>query len=191
MTGRDAHQSEIDRLARILGQLPVLRDPYTWEHSRRVEVMTIRLGVQVGFPAEKLILLGKAAFLHDIGKVAIPDAIVNKPTRLTEDEFRIIQQHTVLGHALIQPLGLDEIIGNAILYHHENFDGSGYPMGLSGEAIPWEARIIRLVDFHDALISPRPYRGAYSSAEAYRILRENRRCFDPALFRAFFAGLLL
>lgn len=184
----NSHQPENDRLAKFLGQLPVLRDPYTWEHSRRVEVMAVNLGARVGFPSGKLNLLGMAAFLHDIGKVTIPEAIINKPTRLSDDEFRVIQQHTLLGHKLIQPLGLDEIIGNAVLYHHENYDGSGYPFGLSREGIPLEARIIRLVDFHDALISPRPYRDAYSTDKAKRILRENWRCFDPTLFWTFLSG---
>lgn len=173
-----------DKLTTFLGQLSVLRDPCTWEHSKRVSTATSFLAATVG-----LILdwkeLDRAAFLHDIGKVAISDAIINKPTRLTDEEYKIVQQHTVLGYKLIQPLELGRVVGNAILYHHENFDGSGYPYGLSGEAIPLEARLIRVTDVFDALTSPRPYRGAYSRLEAMKIMLENRTCFDPIFFEAF------
>lgn len=173
------------KLIRLLVQLAVSRDPFTWDHSRRVERLALQLAQHTCFPTEKFGLLGQAAFLHDVGKVAIPEQILNKPTHLTKEEYRIMQQHTVLGHKLIQPLGLDLMIGNTVLYHHENYDGSGYPFGISGEAIPLEARIIRVVDFYDALVSPRPYRGAHDHNEAIGILVENRHCFDPSLFRIF------
>jgi HD-GYP domain-containing protein (c-di-GMP phosphodiesterase class II) len=132
-------------------------------------------------------VLGHAAKLHDIGKVAISDSVISKPSRLTRAEYLMVQQHTILGYQLLQPMKIDPVITGAILSHHENYDGSGYPEGLKGEAIPLAARLIRIADFYDALTSRRSYRNgpALSTAEALDVLQENRRCFDPSLFSAF------
>lgn len=99
----------------------------------------------------------------------------------------MVQQHTILGYQLLQPMKINPMITTAVLSHHENYDGSGYPEGLKGEAIPLAARLIRIADFYDALTSHRSYRNnaAYNSAEALDVLQENRHCFDPSLFGTF------
>ena len=111
-------------------------------------------------------VLYQAALLHDIGKIGVPDAILNKPGRLTEEEFAIIREHPVRGHAIIQGVHSlrDEISG--VRYHHERLDGSGYPDGLAGDAIPLDARIIAVADVFDALTSSRSYRAAWSREQA-------------------------
>ena len=176
---------DLDKLILFLEQLAVLSDPYISDHSTRVRELSSQLAMRVNFPSKKLRALTHAALLHDIGKVLIPEQILNKPSRLTKAEYMMVQQHTVLGHKLIQPLELDAMIGNVILYHHENYDGSGYPLGLSGQAIPLEARIVRITDFYDALVSPRSYRGAFTTKAAFDLIMNNRNCFDPFLLKEF------
>ena len=125
------------------------------------------------------------ATLHDIGKLLLPENLLTRKGSLTVDEFEVIKQHTALGFFLIAPLRLGQLIEDGVLYHHENYDGSGYPFGLIGEAIPITARIIRIVDMYDALITTRPYRMGYSHQNAMQIMLENQNCFDPKLFRGF------
>ena len=175
----------LDKLILFLDQLAAVCDPYISDHSKHVRDLSIQLAVQINFPSKKLKVLSHAALLHDIGKVVLPEQIINKPSRLTEAEYLMVQRHTVLGHKLLQPLEMDSVIGNAILYHHENFDGSGYPTGLSGEAIPLEARIIRITDFYSALVCPRSYRGAFTTKAALDLFLKNRHYFDPILSEAF------
>ena len=175
----------LEKLILFLGQMAAVCDPYISDHSTNVRDLTLRLAGLVNFPSKKLKTLSHAASLHDIGKVVLPEQVINKPSRLTEAEYLMVQRHTVLGHKLLQPLEMDEMIGNAILYHHENFDGSGYPTGLSGEAIPLEARIIRITDFYDALVCPRSYRGAFTAKIALGLILKNRHYFDPILLEAF------
>ena len=175
----------LDKLILFLGHLAAVCDPYILDHSTHVRDLSVQLAGQVNFPSRKLRTLSHAASLHDIGKVVLPEQVINKPSRLTEAEYLMVQRHTVLGHKLLKPLEMDVMIGNAILYHHENFDGSGYPAGLSGAAIPLEARIIRITDFYDALICPRSYRGAYTTKIALGLILENRHYFDPILLEAF------
>ena len=174
-----------DELILFLGKLADLRDPYISDHATHVRDLSVRLAMRVNFPSRKIKSLSHAALLHDIGKLVLPEQIVNKPSRLTEAEYLMVQQHTVLGYKLISPLEMDAMIGGTILSHHENFDGSGYPYGLVGEAIPLEARIVRITDFYDALICQRPYREAFTAGSALDLLLKNRRCFDPALLEAF------
>jgi len=176
----------LDKLILFLGHLAAVCDPYILDHSTHVRDLSVQLAGQVNFPSRKLRTLSHAASLHDIGKVVLPEQVINKPSRLTEAEYLMVQRHTVLGHKLLQPLEMDVMIGNAILYHHENFDGSGYPNGLSGKAIPLEARIIRITDFYDALVCPRSYRGAFTAKTALGLILKNRQYFDPILLHAFF-----
>ena len=138
-----------------------------------------------------------AAPMHDIGKIKIPDRILNKPGRLTEEEYEIIKTHSVCGADIIRKTMANveegsylEIACNIARHHHERYDGTGYPDGLSGEAIPLEARIMALADVYDALISERVYKPAFSKEEAARILREGSGTqFDPALTALFLAFL--
>jgi putative nucleotidyltransferase with HDIG domain len=175
----------LDELILFLGKLADLRDPYISDHVTHVRDLSVELAVRIDFPSGKIKALSHAALLHDIGKLVLPEQIINKSSRLTEAEYLMVQQHTVLGYKLITPLEMDEMVGGAILSHHENFDGSGYPYGLSGEAIPLEARIVRIADFYDALICQRPYREAFTAGSALDLLLKNRRCFDPFLLDAF------
>jgi len=178
----------IERTSLLLSRALELRDPYTKGHSEHVAKMAVNfvtLNHQLNFPKEKIPVIYRAGLLHDIGKMGINEQILNKPTKLTEAEFIMIKHHTKLGYNLIRPLLFDELIGNAILYHHENFDGSGYPEGLKGDEIPLVARILRIADCYDALTSNRPYRPAFKPEAALRIMKENSHCFDPELL-AFF-----
>jgi putative nucleotidyltransferase with HDIG domain len=174
-----------DRLTLFLGSVSDLRDPYMMEHSSHVKGLSLQLALQSDFPRSKLKQLAHAAILHDIGKLVISETVINKPTRLTHAEYLMVQQHTILGYELIQPLNLDPLIGDAILHHHENFDGSGYPSGLSGTAITLAARIIRITDMYDALTSERAYRTAYGSEEAASLMKNNSHYFDEFLFGEF------
>ena len=169
-------------LTRLIG----LRDPHASGHSHHVRDLAYTVGQQIDLPTERLNILGFAARIHDIGKIAINEFIINKPGRFTEAEYIMVQQHSMLGAKLIESLDLDPFISETILDHHENFDGSGYPNGRKGEEIPLEARIIRITDTYDALTSDRGYRPAYTHPEAVRIMEGDQHCFDPQLLEIFF-----
>lgn len=177
-------QTEITNL---LVRIADLRDPNAEKHSKGVAELSAELAERINMAVEERNVLQHAAKLHDIGKLAISDSVISKPSRLTRAEYLMVQQHTILGYQLLKPMKINAVITDAILSHHENFDGSGYPEGLKGEAIPLAARLIRIADFYDALISHRSYRNnsAFSSVEALDVLQENRHCFDPSLFSTF------
>ena len=158
-------------------------------HERRVTTLALKLAEAAG-----LLLNDRdvrqvvwAGLLHDVGKAAISSKILEKPGPLTAAEFRTIQQHPALGHRLAQtaPQIDDEILG-AILHHHEQWNGEGYPMGLIGESIPLLARIIKVADVYDALVSDRPYRAAWTTDEAAAyLLQHSGMAFDPRLIPLF------
>jgi HD-GYP domain-containing protein (c-di-GMP phosphodiesterase class II) len=177
----------LDATLLLLSKTIELKDPYTSGHSSRVADIAVRFvkANETNLDKSHLSCLRYAAFIHDIGKLGISEAILNKPTLLTEAERIMIQYHPNLGKNLLRHLGLDENITLAILHHHEDYDGGGYPDGLKGEAIPLIARILRLADFYDAVTSDRPYRKAYSHKQALKIMRENENCFDPDLLPMF------
>jgi HD-GYP domain-containing protein (c-di-GMP phosphodiesterase class II) len=137
------------------------KDPYTRGHSQRVAALATSIGRELRLPSERLRVLSRAAILHDIGKIAVPDAILHKPGPLTPDEFAAIAAHPARGHAVIEEVGSlrREVAG--VRHHHERLDGSGYPDGLVGRAIPLDARIIAVADVFDALTSRRPHRDAW------------------------------
>jgi putative nucleotidyltransferase with HDIG domain len=174
-------------LTHLLIRIADLRDPNAERHSEGVAELSAELAGRINMDVEERKILQHAAKLHDVGKVAINDSVISKPSRLTRAEYLMVQQHTILGYQLLKPMNINAVITDAILSHHENYDGSGYPEGLKGEAIPLAARLIRLADFYDALTSHRSYRNnsAYSSAEALDVLQNNRHCFDPSLFSTF------
>lgn len=142
------------------------KDPYTRGHTQRVAALALQIGRELRLTPERLRVLHQAALPHDIGKIGVPDAILNKPGGLTADEFAVIREHPIRGHEIIK--GVRSLRGeiDGIRYHHERLDGSGYPDGLVGDAIPLDARIIAVADVYDALTSPRSYRAAWSSARA-------------------------
>ncbi len=148
------------------------RDPYTRGHSDRVTAYALSIGHQLGMPEARLEILELAGLLHDVGKIGVPEAVLNKPARLQTTEFDVIHRHPVQGADIVRnirhPLTAD--VTRAVLHHHERWDGQGYPQGLSGTDIPLEARILAVADTFDALTSDRPYRKGMTGEEADRIL---------------------
>lgn len=163
------------------------KDPYTHGHCERLAEYSVRLGEQVGLSEEQTIALRRAGVVHDIGKVAVPDAILLKPGRLTEEEWAVIRQHPVVGERICAPLKSFRLVLPIIRHHHEKYDGSGYPDGLRGEAIPVAARVLQIVDVFDALTTERPYKKAFSAIDALQTMRDEvaRGWWDPRIFEAF------
>ena len=164
-----------------------LRDVETFGHSVTVAKYCQTLAKLVGISDETTLdNIRKGALLHDIGKIAIPDAILKKPDPLSATEWEKIKLHPVLGYGLIKEIKLVKEVGNIILYHHEKYDGSGYPKGLKGEAIPLEARMFALADALDAITSHRPYRKERDFVAARHEIEGNRQGqFDPLVVDAF------
>jgi putative two-component system response regulator len=163
------------------------KDPYTHGHCERLAEESVRLAERVGLPEEQITALRRAGVVHDIGKVAVPDAILLKPSRLTEDEWKIVREHPVIGERICAPLKSFRLVLPIIRHHHEKWNGSGYPDGLSGDAIPIGARILQIVDVFDALTTERPYKKAFSAAEALQTMKEEvaRGWWDPNIFGQF------
>jgi putative two-component system response regulator len=163
------------------------KDPYTHGHCERLIENSILLGKQVGLPDEQLTALHRAAVVHDIGKVAVPDAILLKPGRLTEEEWRVIREHPVVGERICAPLKSFRLVLPIIRHHHEKCDGSGYPDGLRGDAIPIGARVLQIVDVFDALTTERPYKKALAASNTLQTMREEvaRGWWDRDIFDQF------
>jgi HD-GYP domain-containing protein (c-di-GMP phosphodiesterase class II) len=158
------------------------KDPYTKGHSTRVADMAYRLGEAAGMQGEALEDLHLAAHLHDIGKIGIPDQILNKSGPLSLEEMTILRQHPTIGYQILSRSSQLKVLAEIVLHHHERWDGKGYPDGLQGEKIPFSSRIIAICDAIDAMTSARPYRKALSTAECRRELQINRGLqFDPNL----------
>jgi putative nucleotidyltransferase with HDIG domain len=185
------HLGEINRqyLATIetLAQAIDAKDQVTHGHIRRVQRHAVRLARELGVTDEAVIRAVEAAsLLHDTGKLAIPEHILNKPGRLTPAEFEIMKGHARIGADILSTVDFPYPVVPIVRHHHENWDGTGYPDGLRGEAIPLGARILSVVDCYDALTSDRPYRPAMSDAEALKILRDRRgSMYDPGVVDAF------
>lgn len=158
------------------------KDSYTKGHQERVAIYSILLGEELKFPQDEISLLQQAAILHDIGKIGISEQILRKTTALTPEEFEKIKQHPVIGAEIISPVEFLKEAVPIILHHHEKFDGTGYPDGISCLQIPLGARIIAVADAIDAMFSERPYAPAKSPSQ---VREELRRCsgtqFDPEL----------
>jgi HD-GYP domain-containing protein (c-di-GMP phosphodiesterase class II) len=180
----------IERIAILLSNAIELRDPYTKGHSEHVAEITVNIARKL-FPEDftDIRIVKISALLHDVGKIGINEAVLNKPTLLTYAEYEMIKCHTTLGEKLIKPLALDNLLTDAILFHHEDYNGGGYPRGLRGNEIPLIARIIRIADYFDALITSRPYRGSFSVSEALEIMKKNNKCFDPEIFDFFVSNI--
>ena len=164
------------------------RDDETGQHTRRVGELSARIGETLGMPDDQLVLLRQAAPLHDVGKIAIPDSILLKPGPLEPDEFELMKIHTTRGAAMLSGRGfaLLEMAETIALTHHERWEGSGYPSGLSGNAIPLVGRIVAVADVFDALTHARPYKEAWTEAEAVtEISGQSGRQFDPEIVKAF------
>jgi len=162
------------------------RDPYARGHSSRVTVFAQAMAKRIGFDKERLTVLRLGALLHDVGKLAVPPAILLKPGPLSEEEFARVRRHPLAGVRMLRSLDVPHEVLPSVLHHHERWDGGGYPRGRTGERIPLEARILTVADSFDAMTSIRPYRAPRSPDSA---LDELRRCagsqFDPDLVVAF------
>jgi response regulator RpfG family c-di-GMP phosphodiesterase len=171
-----------------LGSAIDLRDGPTAGHSRRVLLHSVKIAEQIGGMEEQLQTLGMGAWLHDIGKLAIPDSILLKPGALNGQERHIMQGHVELGYDLVKNIPFLADAGEMILSHHERHNGSGYPRGLRGDDIPMCARIFAVADSFDAMTSDRPYRSALSVHTARSVIDAGRgELFDPQVVDAFFA----
>jgi HD-GYP domain-containing protein (c-di-GMP phosphodiesterase class II) len=162
------------------------RDCYTAGHSRRVSNFSCAVAQAMGLSDGELEELRIGALLHDIGKIGIPDSVLQKPGRLTDKEFALIKEHPAIGRRILEGVqGLAPYLSTVEL-HHENWDGTGYPHGLRAEETPLAARIVHIADAYDALTSDRPYRRGMSSEAAVRVLQEHRGTqFDPAIVDIF------
>jgi len=169
-----------------LNQLLDLKDLNTGVHSTRLAEWALRVGRRIGMDEKDLGQLEVAALLHDIGKVGVPDSILRKPAKLTDEERALMNKHPEYGWSIMRLLPGMQTASLYILHHHESYDGSGYPGGLKGEEIPIGSRIVSVIDAFDAMISNRCYRKGLGQDEAMRRLVESSTSqFDPTLVKVF------
>lgn len=169
-----------------LGDALDLRDAETEGHSKRVTAYTIAIARAMNLAPDRIRVIARGAFLHDIGKMAIPDAILRKPGALTEEEKIIMREHCYLGYQMLKKIPFLAEASEIVHTHQEYYDGSGYPRGLKGEEIPLGSRLFAVADTLDAITSDRPYRRAQSyQAAREEILRWSGRQFDPVVVQAF------
>ncbi len=167
-------------------QLLDLRDLNTGVHSTRLAEWGLRVARDLGVPENSMHDIEMGALLHDIGKIGVPDHILNKPGRLTEEEFEFVKRHPEFGWTVIRKLPGLEQTSLYVLHHHENFDGTGYPAHLKGSEIPVGSRIVSVIDAFDAMVSSRPYRKGLPLVEALRRLHAaSGTQFDPAVIARF------
>jgi putative nucleotidyltransferase with HDIG domain len=162
------------------------KDHYTYGHSRKVSEYAVAIAEAAKLPREKIPVVRAAGLLHDIGKIGIPDSILNKKESLSHDEWEPIKAHPQLGVAILRHIvDLTDCLP-AILHHHEHYDGNGYPTGLKGKNIPIEARILSIADAYEAMTSPRAYRKQMTAEEAVAELKSYAGTqFDPELVEVF------
>lgn len=169
-----------------LNQLLDLKDLSTGIHSTRLAEWALHVGGELGLDQNALADLEIAALLHDIGKVGIPDAILNKPARLTNEEYELMKKHPEYGWMVLRQIPGFERASLLILHHHERFDGQGYPGGLRGDEIPIGSRVVSVIDSFDAMVSSRPYRQGLPFEEAVRRMTEaSGTQFDPGVLKCF------
>jgi len=178
-------ESQVLGIAWTLVEALEAKDPYIKEHLRAVSGLALRIGTEISLPGEQLEALASGALLHDVGKIGIPDRILQKAGRLTEDEYAEIKRHPVLGVSILTPATELASALPVVKHHHERFDGKGYPDGLRGEDIPLIARIVSVADAFDSMIRARPYGYGISRKAALREIEENSGTqFDPRIVRA-------
>lgn len=167
------------------------RDRETGDHCERLARLSVRLGESLGLVGEDLVTLRRGGFLHDLGKIGIPDAVLLKPGAFDDKEWEIMKRHVDIGVEICSPLRSLRPVLPLIRHHHERYDGSGYPDGLSGDAIPIIARVFQVVDVYDALTNDRCYRKALPASKAVEILREeaDRGLWDPSIVEQFVDSL--
>ena len=181
--GLDETEEIVFALARAVEQ----RDANTGGHCERLAFTAVALGIALGLDRVSLLALYRGGYLHDVGKVGIPDSILFKPGKLTAEEWVTMRSHTVRGEEICRHLRSLSTVLPIIRHHHERWDGSGYPDGLLGDQIPLLARVLQIADIYDALTYERPYKAAYTPAEAIGILRQETESGwrDPRIFHLF------
>jgi len=185
-----AYTDELERAESVLFALARSiegKDPYTEGHCERLSDYSAGLGQRIGLPPEQITALRWGGIVHDIGKVAVPEAILLKPGPLSPEERAIMRRHPLVGERICSPLRSFRWVLPIIRNHHEKYDGSGYPDGLKGEQIPVAARVLQIGDVYDALHTERPYKRALSQDEAMRIMEQEvqQGWWDPNLFAQF------
>ena len=177
---------DIKNFLQFLDTLSLRHDPYENAHSANTATLVMELAKFTNYPAIKMDALKIAARVHDIGKLLIPETILNKQGKLTVEEIEMIHRHVHIGYDAIQAFtDFDPLIANVVLEHHEHYDGTGYPGGISREAISIEARMVSICDTFDALTSSRAYRKALAVEDAVRIMEDDTGAFDPVLLDIF------
>ncbi len=175
-----------DKLIEQMATYSEARDSLTGEHLERVRKYAMMIGRELALSEKECADIGKAAIAHDLGKIGVPDSVLGKPGPLTAKEFEVMKEHTLIGQSVLGDSPLFELERQCARHHHERWDGSGYPDGLSGEEIPLVARIASVADVFDALMSRRPYKEPWPREEALQYLRQNAGTqFDPAVVAAF------
>jgi response regulator RpfG family c-di-GMP phosphodiesterase len=179
----DGTESILFALAQAVEQ----RDHQTSGHCERLAFMAVSLGMAMRFDRPALLSLYRGGYLHDVGKVGIPDSILFKTGKLTADEWVVMRSHPARGEEICRPMASLKSVLPLIRYHHERWDGSGYPDGLRGDQIPLGARVLQVADIYDALISPRPYKPAYSPEQSLQILKREAELGwrDPGVVEMF------
>ena len=186
------HTDELENAETVLFTLALsveAKDPYTNDHCDRLARYSVALGQRVGLAPEQVKALHRGGILHDLGKIGVPDSILLKPGPLNDAERAVIREHPAIGERICAPLKSLRLVLPIIRHHHERWDGTGYPDGLAGEAIPLTARVLQSVDIYDALTTQRPYKPAYTRQQACDIMREEvgRGWWDPSTVEALIA----
>src|SRR4051794_34787582 len=175
----------VERIADALVRAVDMRDDYTARHSESVGALATRVGARLGLRGMQLRLLSLAARLHDIGKLAVPDAILHKPGPLTELEWERMRRHSALGASMLADVPGLEPLAPLVRSHHEHWDGSGYPDGLAGQEIPLVSRVVAACDAFHAMSTDRPYRGALDvNAALAELIAGSGSQFDPEVVAA-------
>ncbi len=183
----------VNRLSEVIEQMAIslseaieYKDMTTGNHVLRVGYVSEALAKALNIPDEEIEMIKYAGFFHDIGKIGVPDDILKKPGKLTNEEFDSIKKHSEIGAEIIKPINFFKSVVDGIKYHHERWDGRGYPQQLKGAEIPLVARIISVADVFDVIVSPRPYKPAQSNQEALNeIVKNSGTQFDPQVVEAF------
>lgn len=179
-------EKSLDITLQAFGDALDLKNAETERHNRRVTAYTIAIARRMDLPKDRILIIARGAFLHDIGNMAIPGNILGKVGRLTEEEMRIMRQHAYTGYKILANIPSLVEASEIVYSHHECFDGSGYPRGLKGEEIPLGARIFALADTLDAMTSDHPHRAAISFDDARKQIEKcSGHQFDPAVVKAF------
>ncbi len=178
-------QDDFLSLVSFWGESIEAKDRYTRGHCQRVADYACRIAEQLGLDAAELVWFRMGAFLHDVGKTEIPEEILNKPGPLTVAERQLVERHPVTGDEILSSIEFPWDIRPMIRWHHERWDGAGYPDGLAGNEIPLPARVLRIADVFDALTTSRSYRQPLTPTEAFRMMADDEGSFDPAVFTVF------